>query len=110
MLFAPIDAFGGMLFTIGKYGIATFLPLGRFMLTVYVTMAVFIFVVLGLILRFYKINIFHFLNYIKEKLLNVLGYIIRRSCITFSYAKAGRHGLRKSSSGLSGACGLFFLI
>ena len=30
-------------------------------------------VVLNLILRFYKINIFRFLNYIKEELLIVLG-------------------------------------
>ena len=40
MLFAPIDAFGGMVFSIGKYGIATLLLLGNLMLTVYVTMAV----------------------------------------------------------------------
>ena len=73
MLLAPIGAFGGMAFTIGKYGIATLLPLGKLMITVYATMAIFIFIVLGLILRFYKINIFRFLNYIKEELLIVLG-------------------------------------
>lgn len=73
MLLAPIGAFGGMAFTIGKYGIATLLPLGKLMITVYATMAIFIFIVLGSILRFYKINIFRFLNYIKEELLIVLG-------------------------------------
>ena len=40
MLFAPIGAFGGMAFTIGKYGLATLIPLGKLMLTVYITMAV----------------------------------------------------------------------
>ncbi len=57
MIFAPIGAFGGMAYTIGKYGIATLMPLGKLMLTVYITMAIFIFVVLGSILRIYKINI-----------------------------------------------------
>ena len=42
MLFAPIGAFGGMAFTIGKYGIATLLPLGKLMLTVYSTCIIFI--------------------------------------------------------------------
>ena len=94
MLFVPIVAFGGMLFTIGKYGIATLLLLGNLMLTVYVTMAVFTFVVLGLILRFYKINIFHFLNYIKEELLNVLGTSSSEAALSSLMQKAGRHGLQ----------------
>ena len=51
MLLAPIGAFGGMAFTIGKYGIATLLPLAKLMATVYCTMAIFIFVVLNLILE-----------------------------------------------------------
>ena len=54
MLLAPIGAFGGMAFTIGKYGLHTLLPLGKLMLTVYITMAVFIFVVLRFILQYYK--------------------------------------------------------
>ena len=45
MLLAPIGAFGGMAFTIGKYGVAALLPLGKLMLTVYVTMAIFIFAI-----------------------------------------------------------------
>ncbi len=73
MYFAPIGAFGGMAFTIAKYGIHTLLPLGKLMITVYYTMAIFIFVVLGFILRVYKISIWKFLKYIKEELLIVLG-------------------------------------
>jgi aerobic C4-dicarboxylate transport protein len=64
MLFAPIGAFGGMAYTIGKYGLHTLLPLGKLMLTVYITMALFIFIVLNLILRYYKIKLLYFLKYI----------------------------------------------
>jgi aerobic C4-dicarboxylate transport protein len=73
MLFAPIGAFGGMAFTIGKYGIATLLPLGKLMVTVYLTMAVFIFLILGAILRYCRIGMWSFLKYIKAELLIVLG-------------------------------------
>jgi aerobic C4-dicarboxylate transport protein len=73
MLLAPIGAFGGMAFTIGKYGLATLLPLGKLMLTMYGTMAVFVFGVLGLILRYCGLSIFRFLRYIREELLIVLG-------------------------------------
>jgi aerobic C4-dicarboxylate transport protein len=62
-----------MAFTIGKFGIKTLLPLGKLMLTMYCTMAVFIFVVLGLILRFYKLSIWTYLKNIKEEILIVLG-------------------------------------
>jgi aerobic C4-dicarboxylate transport protein len=73
MYLAPIGAFGGMAFTIGKFGIKTLLPLAKLMLTVYCTMAVFIFVVLGLILHYYKLSIWKYLVTIKEEILIVLG-------------------------------------
>src|SRR5689334_5433823 len=57
MLFAPIGAFGGMSFTIGKYGLATLIPLAKLMVTVYITMLVFIFFILGSLLRYYKVSI-----------------------------------------------------
>ncbi len=51
MKVAPIGAFGAMAFTVGTFGVKSLVPLGRLMLDVYITMAVFIFVVLNLILR-----------------------------------------------------------
>ena len=47
MKVAPIGAFGAMAFTIGKYGVASLLPLAKLMGTFYGTCLVFIFVVLG---------------------------------------------------------------
>lgn len=73
MYLAPLGAFGGMAFTIGKFGIKTLLPLGKLMLTMYCTMILFIFIVLGLILRYYKLNIWTYLKQIKEEILIVLG-------------------------------------
>ena len=51
MKVAPIGAFGAMAFTIGKYGLASLIPLGKLMGTFYATCLIFIFVVLGAIAR-----------------------------------------------------------
>lgn len=108
MLFAPIGAFGGMAFTIGKYGIATLMPLGKLMLTVYVTMGVFIFVVLGGILRYYKISILQFLNYIKEELLIVLGTSSSEAALPSMMEKLEKMGCAKPVVGLVVPAGYSF--
>jgi aerobic C4-dicarboxylate transport protein len=108
MLFAPIGAFGGMAYTIGKYGIATLLPLGKLMLTVYITMALFVFVCLGLILRYYKISILKFLNYIKEELLIVLGTSSSEAALPTLMEKLEKMGCAKPVVGLVVPAGYSF--
>ncbi len=108
MLFAPIGAFGGMAYTIGKYGIATLLPLGKLMLTVYITMALFVFVCLGLILRYYKISILKFLNYIKEELLIVLGTSSSEAALPSLMEKLEKMGCAKPVVGLVVPAGYSF--
>ncbi|MEY2595813.1 MAG: hypothetical protein RL634_1270 [Bacteroidota bacterium] len=108
MLFAPIGAFGGMAFTIGKYGIATLIPLGKLMLTVYITMGVFVFVVLGMILRYYKISIIKFLNYIKEELLIVLGTSSSEAALPSLMEKLEKMGCAKPVVGLVVPAGYSF--
>ena len=108
MLFAPIGAFGGMAFTIGKYGIATLMPLGKLMLTVYITMGVFIFVVLGGILKYYKISILQFLNYIKEELLIVLGTSSSEAALPSLMEKLEKMGCAKPVVGLVVPAGYSF--
>lgn len=70
---APVAAFGAMAFTIGKYGLGSLISLGQLMLCVYITCALFVFVVLGAIARWHGFSIFRLLAYIKEELLIVLG-------------------------------------
>ncbi|HXB33635.1 MAG TPA: cation:dicarboxylase symporter family transporter [Puia sp.] len=73
MFLAPVGAFGGMAFTIGKYGIRSLKPLVLLMGTVYGTMIIFVFVVLGAIMRYFKFNIWTYLKDIREEILIVLG-------------------------------------
>jgi aerobic C4-dicarboxylate transport protein len=108
MLFAPIGAFGGMAFTIGKYGLQTLVPLGKLMVTVYVTMAVFIFLVLGLLLKYYKISLWRFLKYIREELLIVLGTSSSEAGLPSLMEKLERMGCTKSVVGLVVPAGYSF--
>jgi aerobic C4-dicarboxylate transport protein len=73
MRLAPLGAFGGMAFTIGKYGIRTLVPLAKLMLCIYCTCALFVFLVLGAILRYYRLSIWKYLREIQEEILIVLG-------------------------------------
>jgi aerobic C4-dicarboxylate transport protein len=100
MYLAPLGAFGGMAYTVGKFGLHTLIPLGKLMLTVYVTMFIFIFVVLGGILKYYKINIWHFIKYIKEELLIVLGTSSSEAALPNLMDKLEKMGCSKSVVGL----------
>lgn len=97
---SPIGAFGGMAFTIGKYGIAALLPLGKLMLCVYITMFFFIVVVLGSILKYYEVNIWKFIKYIREELLVVLGTASCEAALPAQMNKLEQMGCHKSVVGL----------
>ncbi|HEX5108364.1 MAG TPA: dicarboxylate/amino acid:cation symporter [Vicinamibacterales bacterium] len=73
MRLAPLGAFGAMAFTVGRYGIASLLTLGKLMAAVYLTCLVFVFVVLGTIAAVAGFNLLKFLRYIGEEILIVLG-------------------------------------
>ncbi|RAK02218.1 aerobic C4-dicarboxylate transport protein [Larkinella arboricola] len=100
MVLAPLGAFGGMAFTIGKYGLATLFPLAKLMGTVYATMFLFIFVVLNLILRYYRISLWSVLKYIKEELLIVLGTSSSESALPQVMDKLESMGCSRSVVGL----------
>jgi aerobic C4-dicarboxylate transport protein len=97
---APIGAFGAMAFTIGKYGIATLLPLAKVMLCVYATCALFIIVVLGAIARVAGFSLFKFIKYIKEEILIVVGTSSSESALPRMMAKLEYLGCSKSVVGL----------
>ena len=100
MYLAPLGAFGGMAYTVGKFGLHTLIPLGKLMITFYITMFLFIFVVLGSILRYYKVNIWHFIKYLKSELLIVLGTSSSEAALPNLMEKLEKMGCSKSVVGL----------
>jgi len=73
MSLAPIGAFGAMAFTIGKFGIGAILNLASLVGAFYLTSAVFILVILGLVAALHGFNILRLLAYIKTEIFLVLG-------------------------------------
>lgn len=97
---APIGAFGAMAFTIGKYGPQALGNLAGLIATFYVTAALFVFVVLGLIARVAGFSIVRFLGYIKDELLIVLGTSSSESALPQLMAKLQAMGCSKPVVGL----------
>jgi aerobic C4-dicarboxylate transport protein len=100
MRVAPVGAFGAMAFTVGKYGLVTLLSLGKLIACFYATSALFIFIVLGLVMRWAGVGLFRFLRYIKEEIFIVLGTSSSESALPLMMKKMEKLGCSKSVVGL----------
>jgi len=100
MYFAPVAAFGAMAATVGEFGLDTLIPLGKLVLSVYFTMFVFVILILGSIMKYYKLNIFKFIKYIREEILIVLGTSSSESALPNLMEKLEAAGCKKSVVGL----------
>jgi aerobic C4-dicarboxylate transport protein len=100
MRFSPIAAFGSMAYTIGKFGVHSLFSLGKMMGSVYITMILFVLVVLGIICRMYGFRILHLLRFIKEELLLVLGTSSSESALPRVMEKLEKFGASKPVVGL----------
>ena len=100
MKFSPIAAFGAMAYTIGQFGVGSLVNLGKLMGSIYLTMFLFIFIILGFIAKLFKFNILKFIAYIKEELLLVLGTSSSESALPTLMKKLENLGCSKSVVGL----------
>jgi aerobic C4-dicarboxylate transport protein len=100
MVVAPIGAFGAMAFTVGNFGVKALVPLGRLMLDVYLTMFLFVFVVLGIVCRMYGFRIWRFLRFIKDEILLVLGTSSSEVALPRMLTKMEQYGCARPIVGL----------
>ena len=100
MKLAPIGAGGAMAFTIGKFGIGALKPLVALMGSFYLTCALFVILVLGLIANLTGFSIFRFISYIKDEILTVLGTSSSESALVPLMLKLEKLGCSKSVVGL----------
>jgi aerobic C4-dicarboxylate transport protein len=100
MYLAPLGAFGGMAYAVGKFGLQSLVPLGKLMICVYITMFLFVVLVLGAMLRYYKLSIWKFLKNIKEELLIVFATSSSEPALPSLMNKLEKMGCSKSVVGL----------
>lgn len=100
MKISPIAAFGAMAYTIGNFGISSLLYLGKLMGSVYITMFLFVVIILGAICKFYGFSIIKFIKYIKEEIILVVGTSSSESALPPMMRKLENYGCSKSVVGL----------
>ncbi len=105
---APVGAFGAMAFTMGQYGAASLAKLAILVVSVYVTSALFVAVVLGLIAWAAGFSLWRFLLYIREELLICLGASASEAVLPQLMAKLERLGAPRAVVGLVTPAGYSF--
>src|SRR5574338_60075 len=100
MYVAPIGAFGGMAFTVGKYGIGTLASFAQLMACLYLTSIVFIVAVLGTIMKMCGFSLWKFLRYIKNEIFITLGTASTEAVLPQMLVKMERMGCSKSVVGM----------
>ena len=97
---APLGVLGAIAFTVGKYGVGSLAQLGFLVLIFYVSCALFVLLVLGLVMRFVGFSIVKFLRYIREELLIVLGTASSDAVLPQLMRKLKGLGVGESTVGL----------
>ncbi|HTK33833.1 MAG TPA: C4-dicarboxylate transporter DctA [Caulobacteraceae bacterium] len=97
---APIGAFGSMAYTVGAFGVGSLVNLAALVGTFYLTAALFVVLVLGLIARLSGFSILRFIAYIREEVLIVLGTSSSETALPGLMRKLEKLGATDSVVGL----------
>jgi aerobic C4-dicarboxylate transport protein len=108
MKLAPIAAFAAMAFMIAKLGPGVLRSLASLMACVYLTMVLFIVIVMGGILRLTGLSLWKFLRYLREELFLVLGTSSSETALPGLMLKMENLGCSKSVVGLVVPAGYSF--
>ncbi|WP_088040684.1 cation:dicarboxylate symporter family transporter [Bacillus sp. EAC] len=98
MKFAPLGVFALIGVTVSKFGLESLIPLGKLVITVYITMALFIVLVLGLIAKMVGVNIFNFIKLLKDELILAYSTASSETVLPKIMEKVEKFGVPKSIS------------
>ena len=100
MWLAPLGAFGGMAYTVAKFGSASLANLGLLMVTFWGTCAVFVFGVLGLVAKLSGFSIVRFIRMIRDELLIIVGTSSSETVLPRLLAKLEAAGASRQTVGM----------
>jgi aerobic C4-dicarboxylate transport protein len=97
---APLGVLGAIAFTVGKYGLGSLKQLGMLVGLFYLAVAIFVFVILGTIMRISGLSLLKLLAYLREELTVVFATTSSDSVLPQIMAKLRNMGIRDSTVGL----------
>jgi aerobic C4-dicarboxylate transport protein len=97
---APLGVLGAVGYTVGRYGVGSLKQLVSLVVLFYLSVAVFVLGVLGLVMRLAGLSIFKFLAYLREELTIVLGTASSDAVLPQIMRKLERMGVKPSVVGL----------
>ena len=97
---APLGVLGAVAYTVGRYGVGSLTQLGSLVALFYLSIAVFVFVVLGIVMRLAGLSIIRFLAYLREELTIVLATASSDAVLPQIMRKLEWMGVKKSVVGL----------
>ncbi len=109
MWLAPVGAFGAMAAVVGETGVDALKSLAVIMVGFYITCAIFVFLILGTILRLVAgVNIFSLLKYLGREFLLILSTSSSESALPRLIAKMEHMGVSKPVVGITVPTGYSF--
>ena len=97
---APLGVLGAIAFTVGKYGVGSLRQLGMLVALYYLAVALFVFGVLGTIMRIAGFSLLRFLRYLRAELAIVFATTSSDSVLPQVMARLRHLGIRDSTVGL----------
>ncbi|GJD48545.1 C4-dicarboxylate transport protein [Methylobacterium crusticola] len=97
---APLGVLGAVAYTVGKYGVGSLKQLLSLVILYYISVALFVFVILGAVMRLAGVSIVKFIAYLREELTIVLGTASSDAVLPQIMRKLEYLGVKKSTVGL----------
>jgi aerobic C4-dicarboxylate transport protein len=97
---APLGVLGAVAYTVGRYGVGSLKQLVSLVFIFYLSVTLFVIVILGTVLRVAGLNIFKFLAYFREELTIVLATASSDAVLPQIMRKLERMGVKDSVVGL----------
>jgi len=108
MRVAPIGAFGAMAFTVGSFGVDRLGPLLKLIACFWITCALFVVIVLGLVTRIARVKLPELLRYIRDEIFIAFGTSSSEAVLPRLVGKLEAAGVERSIVGLVVPAGYSF--
>jgi aerobic C4-dicarboxylate transport protein len=97
---APLGVLGAVAYTVGRYGVGSLKQLISLVVLFYASVAIFVLIILGAVMRLAGLNILKFLGYLREELTIVLATASSDAVLPQIMRKLERMGVREEVVGL----------